>query len=142
MTMMASELRDFARQLLAREGQEGGSGKDGLVAIRVCNKLRRALSKLIGLAAFRAFLFRALVLAKAETSCLDAIQVAQDGSLTGLAEMEAEWPKKAAEGEVTLIAHLIGLLIALIGRALTISLVQGIWPDVSFDAPKSPTEQR
>lgn len=133
--MIASELRDFAQQLMAREEQEGRPGKEACLASRVFDKLRRALSRLMGPTAFRGLLCRALALAMSEAACLGAIQVAADGSLTGLAEMETKWPKEAAEAEITLIAHLIGLLLTFIGSTLTISFVQGIWPDVSFDAP-------
>lgn len=118
---------------MAREEQEGGSEKEASLAFRVCDKLRRPLSKLMGLTAFCALLSRALALGKAEASCLGAIQVAADGSLTGLAEMEAECPEEAAEGEVTLVAHLLGLLVSFIGKGLTVSLVREIWPDVSFN---------
>lgn len=121
---------------MACEEQAGSSEKEASLAFRVCDKLRRPLSKLMGLTAFCALLSRALALGKAEASCLGAIQVAAEGALTGLAEMKAECPEEAAEGEVTLIAHLIGLLVSFIGKGLTVSLVREIWPDVSFSDRK------
>ncbi len=72
--MIASELCDFAQQLLAREEQEGGSGKEGSGAFQVCDKLRRRLSTLMGPTAFHGLLYRALALAKVEASCLGAVQ--------------------------------------------------------------------
>jgi hypothetical protein len=73
---------------------------------------------------FRALLARALALARAEAPCLSAVRVAADGSLQGLDELGRQMDKdQVREGGVVLIAQLLGLLLHLIGEAMTSRLV-------------------
>jgi hypothetical protein len=58
------------------------------------------------------------------------VQVTADGSLQGLGEPEQGINKdQAGQGGIILIAQLLGLLCVFIGPALTLRLVQNIWPD-------------
>jgi hypothetical protein len=58
------------------------------------------------------------------------VQVTADGSLQGLGEPEQGINKdQAGQGGIILIAQLLGLLCTFIGAALTLRLVQNIWPD-------------
>ena len=103
-------------------------------AFRVCEKLRQPLSRLAGMAGFRSLLSRALALANDEARWLKAIDVKADGSLGGLDEAQARLLEgEIAEGEIILIAQLIGLLVTFIGEELTLRLVQQTWPDAAFD---------
>jgi hypothetical protein len=62
------------------------------------------------------------------------VQVAADGSLQGLDELEPQIDKEQAkEGGAVLIAQLIGLLLTFIGEGLTLSMVQAVWPEAAFD---------
>jgi hypothetical protein len=62
------------------------------------------------------------------------VQVAADGSLQGLDELEPQIDKEQAkEGGAILIAQLIGLLLTFIGEGLTLSMVQAVWPEAAFD---------
>ena len=103
-------------------------------ASRVFSKLRGPLITLAGVAGFRSLLSRALTLARAEAPSLSAVQVAKDGSLQGLEELEPEIDTdQAKEIGVILIAHLIGLLLTFIGEGLTLRMVQDVWPEAAFD---------
>jgi hypothetical protein len=125
----------LAQRLLTYEAVAGkNSETTESAAFRVCAKLRRPLITLAGVAGFRSLLSRALTLARAEAPSLSAVQVAADGSLQGLDELEPQIDKdQAREGGVILIAHLIGLLLTFIGEGLTLSMVQAVWPEAAFD---------
>jgi hypothetical protein len=85
-------------------------------------------------AGFRSLLSRALTLARAEAPSLSAVQVAADGSLKGLDELEPQIDKEQArDGGAILIAQLIGLLLTFIGEGLTLRLVRDVWPEAVFD---------
>jgi len=125
-------LQGFARRLLALEAASVNPRGTRDSAFRVCEKLRQPLSALAGVAGFRALLSRALVLANGEVRWLKAVRIDAQGSLEGLDEVRAGLsPKEIAEGETVLVARLIGLLVTFIGEALTLRLMQDIWPQIS-----------
>ena len=110
------------------------AGVNNSPAFRVCEKLRQPLSRLAGVAGFRSLLSRALALANDEVRWMKAIHVRADGSLEGLDEAQAQLSEtEIADGEIVLIAQLIGLLATFIGEELTLRLVQESWPDAPFD---------
>lgn len=89
---------------------------------------------LMGRGGFQALLARALVLATADAPWLAAVQVLADGELEGLAVAHARLDAaEFSEGEAVLLAQLLGLLVALIGPALTLRLILQIWPQLSLD---------
>jgi hypothetical protein len=127
--MPPPKTRDLARRLLAYESVAGPTSEaTEPAAYRVCEKLRRPLGALSGVAGFQSLLSRALTLARAEAPGLNAVQVAADGSLQG--ELE---PQLDNDQGVILVAQLLGLLLTFIGEALTLRLVQDVWPDAVFD---------
>jgi len=128
-------LKGFARRLVVHEtAATKSAGAQKSAAFRVCEKLRQPLSRLSGVAGFRSLLSRALALTNDEARWMKAIQVKADGSLEGLEEAQAQLSEtEIAEGEVVLIAQLIGLLVTFIGEELTLRLVQESWPDAPFD---------
>jgi hypothetical protein len=110
------------------------AGVNNSPAFRVCEKLRQPLSRLAGVAGFRSLLSRALALANDEVRWMKAIHVRADGSLEGLDEAQSQLSEtEIADGEIVLIAQLIGLLATFIGEELTLRLVQESWPDAAFD---------
>ena len=133
--MSLPESRHLAQRLLAYEGVAGENSKiPESAALRVCAKLRRPLITLAGVAGFRSLLSRALTLARAEAPSLSVVQVAADGSLKGLDELEPQIDKEQARDEgAVLIAQLLGLLLTFIGEGLTLHMVQDVWPDSAFD---------
>jgi hypothetical protein len=129
------ESRHLAQRLLAYEAVAGENSEPAeSAAFRVCAKLRQPLITFAGVAGFRSLLSRALTLARAEAPSLSAVQIAADGSLKGLDELEPQIGKEQAmDGGAILVAQLIGLLLTFIGEGLTLRLVQDVWPEAAFD---------
>jgi hypothetical protein len=129
------KLKECARRLLACEAAAAKpGGAKNSTAFRVCEKLHLALAKLMGAMGFRALLSRALALASAEVHWLGALHIKADGTLEGLEEVDTKRDRdEIAEGEVVLVAHLLGLLVTFIGPELTLQLVQEAWPKAALD---------
>jgi hypothetical protein len=75
-------------------------------------------------------------LARPEAPDLIAVQIAADGSLQDLSELDTQIGidrKQPGKGEVILIARLLGLLLIFFGEALTLSLMRDLWPDAASD---------
>ena len=132
MIRTTAELRTAAERLLALEAGAGQRAAKLSAAARVNDRFRQVLSPLLGAAGFRALLARALVLAKAEAPELSAVQIEADGSLIGLSVGE-RGKRRFANGEVVLVAHLLGLLVSFIGEALMLRLVNDTWPKARLD---------
>ena len=113
--------RELADQLLAYEEVENGS--DNHAAVRVCDKLRRPLAKLAGVAGFGSLLVRALSDAKQESPALGTWKVRPDAFLQVI-HGEAE------QSGASLIAHLLGLLIALVGESFAVQILNDVWPSL------------
>lgn len=124
-----------AHRLVEHEASAVAPDIHSSAAFRCCEKFRQPLARLAGAAAFRSLLSRALSLTKAEAHWLEAVHVAANGSLEGLGAATAQLTqKKISEGEVLLVAHLIGLLITFVGEEFTLQLVLEAWPDATFDS--------
>jgi hypothetical protein len=126
----APKMKEFTLRLLAYESASGkpANPKDS-VAFRVCEKLRVQLTKTTGVGGFSALVSRALALAGAEVPWLRALQINSDGSLKGLHELEAKLDSRVVtEGQVVLLSQLLGLLVTFVGPALTLQILQDIWP--------------
>jgi len=77
-----------------------------------------------------------LTLSRPEVPSLSAAQVAADGSLQGLGKIEIQFDMgkdSATDGEIILIARLLGLLRLFLGEALTLRLLRSAWPAEVFD---------
>ena len=137
--MLPAQTRDLALRLLAYEDAAGKSSEPAdSAALRVCAKLRRPLITLAGVAGFLSLLSRALTLARAEAPSLNAVQVAADGSLHGLEDVRPQADaEQARDAGIILITQLLGLLVRVVGEAMTLQLVTSeILPDFKF-LPKS-----
>jgi len=137
------ESRYLAQRLLTYEAVSGeNSEATEAAAFRVCAKLREPLVTLAGVAGFRSLLSRALTLARAEAPSLSTVQVAANGSLEGLDQLEPQIDKdQAREAGVILIAQLIGLLLTFVGESVTLRMVQDVWPEAAFDGRVSEREK-
>jgi hypothetical protein len=103
-------------------------------AFSICEMLRPQLATLMGGVGFRVLLSRALVVAQADDPWLHTVQVEDDGTLSARDEAAAlKNPEAMARGSVVLVSHLLGLMVAFIGEALTLRLVLQVWPTLSFD---------
>ena len=122
-------MRLIAGRLIAYEASQNESSETNVTAaFGVCDRLRRALGKLAGVAGFRSLLLRALTLAKAEVAWLEALQLKADGSLECPEPKAALAQAEMVRGEIVLVAQLLGLLVTFIGQSLTWSLLQEVWP--------------
>jgi hypothetical protein len=133
--MTPSQTRDLAQRLLACEEAAGkGSEPTEFAAFRACETLRQPLCALAGVAGCRSLLSRALTLARAEAPSLSAVQVAADGSIQGLDELRSQVDAdQASEAGIILITQLLGLLVRVVGEAMTLQLVTSeILPDFKF----------
>ena len=135
MSRATPRLQRVAQRLLALEAAAGHSTDVPTPgAFRVCEKLRRPLSRLAGVAGFRSLLSRALAVASGEVRWLTALCITAEGSLEGFSDIERPLAQaEMAQGELLLIAHLLGLLVTFIGEALTARLVQEVWPELPPD---------
>lgn len=144
MKQVTPAVRNLAQWLLAQEADESEhAATEALTALRVLDKLRLQLSRLVGVAGHQALLSRSLALAKAEVPWLEAVRIQTDGSLEGFGEKESRQNAKAAEGAEALLAQLLGLLITFIGEDLTLRLVRDIWQETplkgtNLDAEETP----
>ena len=138
------ESRHLAQRLLTYEAVAGkNSEPTESAAFRVCAKLRRPLITLAGVAGFRSLLSRALALARADAPSLSKVQLAADGSLKGLDELDPQIDKEQARDEgAILIAQLLGLLLTFIGEGLTLRMVQDVWPEAALDSRGSEKERK
>jgi hypothetical protein len=131
------EMRVLAQRLLAHETvTEKTSELIESPTIRVYEKLRQSLGEFVGVAGFQSLASRALTLARPETPSLSAARIADDGSLQGLSEIEAQCDihkNQAGDGGLILVARLLGLLRLFLGEALTLSLLRNAWPGEVFD---------
>jgi len=133
-------LKALAERLLAYEAAAGtppggkSPGEENSALFRVCDTLRQPLARLLGIAGFRALFSRALALAGREVSWLRALHIKADGTLEGLAELEAKLPAdEIARGELALMTRVLELLVTFIGPALTLRLIQEVWPKADFN---------
>jgi|GEM_PF-390892 len=131
-------LRKCARQLLAFEAASAPTtsvSSAHSAAFRVCERLRGPISELAGIGAYHSLLSRSLTLAGAEIPWLDALRIQPDASFGGWDRIKGTLTSRGiADAEVAIVSRLLGLLLALIGPALTLSLLNKIWP--AMDDPK------
>jgi hypothetical protein len=118
MNRSTPQMRSIALRLINYETPGNSSSETTNTAIfQVTDRLRPHLAMLMGHGGFRALLARALALASAEVSWLRAVQVNADGTLEGLETPHARLkPAEFREGRLVLLAQLLGLLVAFIGR--------------------------
>jgi hypothetical protein len=147
MTRASPQMRLLAKQLHSFEGSSDASvGTDRASTFPAVEKLRLSLIQLMGSIGCRALIARANKLAAAEIHWLAGLRIGEDGELHGVPEaLKAESPTSLPDGEVALIAQLIGLLVAFIGPVLTLRLIKQVWPQLDFDSAdfsKAPTHEK
>ena len=144
MNQAAPAIQNLARRLLALEA-DGSEQAEAMAnaALGALTKLRIHLTKLVGIAGFEALLARALALARAEAVWLGAVRVQADGSLKGFSEAARQQSADAVTaGCRALMAQLLGLLVTFIGEALTLRLMQEVWPEARLDNTNAGAEER
>lgn len=132
-------MNSLAQRLVAEERRAGASpGAKSRAAFQVCEKLRGPLSTFAGVAGFRSLLSRALALAKAKAPVLAGVEIQPDGSFHYSAELLTQLDTtEVADAALILTEQLLDLLEVFIGEALTLRLVQTVWPRAAAQDPKS-----
>jgi hypothetical protein len=124
----------WASRLIAAERSQVAGDTEARAGLRACEKLRRPLSTLAGVAGFRSLLTRAWVLAKGDAPWLTGLQIKPDGSFLLSPEMESTLASDEADQATTALVHqLLQLLITFIGEALTLRLMQDVWPKAALE---------
>ena len=133
--MLLPVTRELAQRLLAYEAVPSEvSQATERASFRVYEKLRRPLCALAGVDGFQSLASRALTLARSEAPILRVVQITADGYLQGTSEVDLQLDdREAGEGEVILIAQMLGLLFLFIGEAITLRLVLDVWPGAPLD---------
>ena len=73
---------------------------------------------------------------------MKTVQVQADATLGGFDDAAGQQPAEVVvEGSVALLARLLGLLVTFIGEALTLRLVEEMWPDVRLNAAELGAEE-
>ena len=128
-------MRDLARRLLAEEVARPSKSRPHVSeAVRVCDKLRVALTRFAGADGFTSLIRRALFLAATEVPSVKNVKLGPDGSLEGFEKLAADADNSGPEAAVAITTHLLGLLVTFIGEPLTLRLVREAWPDGALDA--------
>lgn len=132
-------MRSLIQLLIAEEQRTAGdSAAGGGAGFRVCAKLRRPLSVFAGVGGFRSLLSRALALAKTEAPLLAGVTIRPDATLEFLPELEARLGSEEVEQAAALLAgRLVGLLVIFIGEALTLRLLNDVWPNAADQEQQS-----
>jgi hypothetical protein len=91
----------------------------------VLEKLRPALTTLMGKMGYRGLLARSLAAGSEEVRWLRAVHVKSDGALEGLRDLQADiTPSLFIEGRAVMLAHSFGALVDFIGEELTRALLR------------------
>jgi hypothetical protein len=132
MSRATPKMRNFAKRLTDYGTRENrASGAETAPTFRVCERLRAHLAVSVGKGGARELLSCALARANAEVPWLRAVRVKPDGQLEGLDALQAQVSaEERSEGEVVLVAHLLGMLSAFVGERLTLRQVREVWPQV------------
>jgi len=136
-------IQGVVQRLIAEERRASNVPEEGgRVGFRVCEKLRLPLTTFAGVAGYRSLLARALVLAKADSPLLSGVQLKPDGSFEYSAELEAQLcTDKAAAAGAAVVTQLLGLLVTFVGEALTLRLLNDVWPKAALKDPNSVEKQ-
>jgi hypothetical protein len=135
MSRASSKVRKFAERLTAYETRGNEPAETaGPPGFRTCEKLRAHLATSVGNVGSRELVSCAFARASAEVPWLRAVQVKADGQLEGLEALHAQRSQEErSEGEVVLLAQLLGLLVAFIGERLTFRQVREVWPQIPLN---------
>ena len=126
-------LRELAGRLIAFETKKRKASEPSQPAVHlVCEKLRAPLATLMGRNGFRALLARSVVLARADVPGLRALEIQAGGTLAGWEKIRAaRSPQEFSEGQIVILARLLGLLTAFIGENLAFQILRELWPQLT-----------
>jgi hypothetical protein len=129
MDTSSPSMRELARRLVA--SSRIVSVPPAQDATLVNESLRDSLARFAGTDGFAALLRRALALAGVELPTLQATNVGADGRIEGIEQLLAHLGTTQEEAAVAITAHMLDLLVTLIGETLTRRLVRQACPEAS-----------
>ena len=122
MSAHATDMGELAKRLVAFEGSSDlGSNTSVRGHIGVIEKLQILLTRFAGADGYMALMRRALALARVEMPGLDKPTLGISGIKTSL-------EKLTDEAGAVVIANLLDLMVVFIGGALTMTLLNEMWP--------------
>lgn len=124
-------MRELARRLVASSPIVSDPRMQG--ATLVNESLRDALAQFAGTEGFLALLRRALALAGAELPALQGAKVSAQGRIEGIEQFLTHAGTAREEAAVAVTAHMLDLLVTLIGEPLTRRLVRQAYPKASLE---------
>lgn len=125
MRPMSPKAKELAQRLIESETH---TGPDSFLLI--FEKLRTALTSLVGNAGVEALFSRAFALAKVEVAWLGRGSIGAEGTLNRLREVAfSQSPEQLLRGHAELLNQFMGLLITFIGEDLTVQIIQDAWID-------------
>ena len=131
MARPSPKLVALARQIVEREA--GGSDPSASAAAvdTACRRLKDHLVDVLGTGGVTAMFGRALHLARREQPLLEEVSVSREPAacFSGLPESLASLPdEEAAAAATTVLAHMLDLLVVLLGEELGMKPVRKLWP--------------
>lgn len=134
MTAPSTRPDDVARALVMHE--TGGSNDPDVVADAVegiCRYVASELEGMLGSGGVRSLMTRALHLARREHPSLESVTMSPGPVIgfTGLTEAMASRNPTAVAAGTSVLAQLLGLLVALLGEDLGLQPVRKFWPHVA-----------
>lgn len=135
MAQPSPKLVDLALRIVRLEAGGSSDPAASVAAVNIaCSRLRDHLIDLLGSGGVSALLKRALHLAKREQPLLHGVAISgeADACLSGLAEALAESAdEEAMVVASTIFAHMLDLLVILIGEELGMKPIRKLWPRVT-----------
>lgn len=123
-------MRELSRRLVASRVASDPQAQE---TILINANLRNSLIQLTGADGFAALLRRSLALASVELPALQGAAMSTDGRLEGIEQLTAHSSTARDEVAVAVTAHMLELLVTLIGEPLTRRLVRQACPDTTTD---------
>ena len=125
----ASKIEELANQLIHHEYNDIGEiSKDFNPIIRLFERLRISVSKVLGAAGYNSLLRRSLDMAKVIAPSLETVSIGETSTL-GIRTEVAEDYSQLVEDKAgfILLTQFLSLLVLFIGEPLAMSLVQQVW---------------
>jgi hypothetical protein len=129
--MISPPIRELARRAVSLEAARAPSASEALPGCAQARvKLQGILVDLVGIGGYCSLVSRALSIAGGEAPALRDVELDRHGCPQGLEQVGGA---SQAEIEEVLLAHILGLLVTLLGADLTLSLARRAWPAVALD---------
>lgn len=130
MAQPSPKLVELARRIVEHEADGSAPSATPAAAEAACRRLKNHLVDVLGTVGVAAVLRRALHLAQREQPLLAEVSVSErrDVSFIGLADLLPANTDEATAAASALVAHILGVLMILLGEELGMKPVRKLWP--------------